>query len=144
MSAVARIALVGPMGVGKTTAIRTLCGRTTVDCDVPNLDRGAHAKATTTVGADFGEWTLDNGERLHIYGCPGQERFDFVREWVLTLSAGVFVMTDLHAPGAVQDAVRLLSEVCCLHSAALSAVLVARPASRAMLEDFRRRSIAGA
>ncbi|WP_254301264.1 hypothetical protein [Ralstonia solanacearum] len=49
-----RIGIFGAMGIGKTTAIRSLCGDVAVDCDVPNLDRQASSNATTTVGVDFG------------------------------------------------------------------------------------------
>jgi signal recognition particle receptor subunit beta len=123
MSVHLRVALMGPMGIGKTTAIRTVCGDLAVDCDVPNLDTATHAKATTTVGADFGEVDLGDGDKLQIYGCPGQERFNFVRQWVLSSSVGVFVMTDLHEPDAVAETARLLAEV-------------ARPATHAQIDAF--------
>lgn len=136
MSVHLRVALMGPMGIGKTTAIRTVCGDLTVDCDVPNLDTATHAKATTTVGADFGEVDLGDGDKLQIYGCPGQERFNFVRQWVLSSSAGVFVMTDLHEPDAVAETARLLAEVASCPSSPLAAVLVSRPATHAQIDAF--------
>lgn len=59
-----RVSLIGPMGIGKTTALRSLCGALMAATDVPNLDRAAHSKEFTTVGAEFGE--IDLGEEC---GC---------------------------------------------------------------------------
>lgn len=124
------------MGIGKTTAIRTLCGDTAIDCDVPNLDTQSHSKATTTVGADFGEVDIGEGDMLQIYGCPGQERFSFVRQWVLSSCVGVFVMIDPNIPGSAAEAANLLSEIGCTAQAPLPVVLVSRPASPHLLDDF--------
>ena len=72
-----RIAFMGPMGVGKTTAIRALCGDDMVASDVPNLDRQSHAKEFTTVGAEFGQIDLGDGEFVQVCGCPGQDASTF-------------------------------------------------------------------
>lgn len=66
-----RVSLVGPMGIGKTTALRSLCGEFMAGSDVRNLDRAAHSKEFTTVGAEFGEIDLGSGERLQLVGSPG-------------------------------------------------------------------------
>lgn len=97
-----RVVLLGDMGMGKTTAIRTLCGAMAVDCEVENLDRTAYDKATTTVGADFGVVELDNGHQLHIYGSPGQERFSFMRDWLLSVAIGVVILVDVNDPAAAE------------------------------------------
>jgi len=133
---ISRIALVGPMGIGKTTALQTLCGSLRSTSDVPNLDRAAHAKAFTTVGTEFGEIDLGGGERLQLCGCPGQQRFDFVRRWVLSVSLGVFVMVDVNAPDAVQEARALLDEVAAQSATSIALVLSARPATAAQREAF--------
>lgn len=90
-----RVSLIGPMGIGKTTALRSLCGALMAATDVPNLDRAAHSKEFTTVGAEFGEIDLGEGMRLQLVGSPGQDRFDFVRRWVLNASVGVLLMVDV-------------------------------------------------
>lgn len=106
-----RITLTGRMGIGKTTAIRTLCGEGFAGTDVPNLDRGSHLKEFTTVGAEFGDIMLSDGERVQLCGCPGQERFSFVRRWVLSVSFGVLVMVDVMQPDDLQEACKILREV---------------------------------
>lgn len=131
-----RIALVGAMGIGKTTALRALCGDHMVSSDVVNLDRGANAKEFTTVGTEFGEIDLGDGERVQVCGCPGQERFSFVRQWILSVSMGVFVMVDVNQPEAVQEAASLLKEVAALDAPPVVLILNARAAAPTTLDTF--------
>ena len=135
-ASIPRIALVGPMGIGKTTAVRTLCGEAMASADVRNLDQQAHTKEFTTVGAEFGDIDLEDGERVQLCGCPGQERFDFVRQWVLSVSLGVFIMVDLQDPSALQQACALLGEVAAAPNRPIALVLSARPAAAAQVEAF--------
>ncbi|WCM92809.1 50S ribosome-binding GTPase [Acidovorax sp. NCPPB 2350] len=131
-----RIAFVGPMGIGKTTALRSLCGDVMASSDVPNLDREAHSKAFTTVGSEFGEIDLGEGVRVQVCGCPGQERFDFVREWILSVSTGVFVMADVGSPSALDDTRRVLAEIAAQPQPPVPLVLSARPATPSQIEAF--------
>lgn len=133
-----RIALVGPLGIGKTTAIRSVCGASTVDCDVPNLDTAAHTKPTTTVGADYGEIDIGGDVLFQLYGCPGQERFGFVRDWVLENAIGACVMVDVNEPKAHIDALRLLEEIDNSSSRPMPIILSTRLASEARLDEFAR------
>lgn len=131
-----RIAFMGPMGVGKTTAIRALCGADMVATDVPNLDRLSHSKEFTTVGAEFGEIDLGGGERVQVCGCPGQERFDFLRDWVMSTAVGVFVMVDVHSPDAIEGAGALLAEAARQQQPPLTLVLSTRPACPSQMQAF--------
>jgi signal recognition particle receptor subunit beta len=133
-----RIVLFGPMGIGKTTAIRTLCGDTAVDCDVPNLDVEAHDKETTTVGAEFGVVFLSNHEELHVYGSPGQDRFGFLRQWLLSLAVGTLVLVDINQPDGLPYATELVAQFQRLAPGAAIVVLSARPAPSATLRSFSR------
>lgn len=132
----ARIVLFGPMGIGKTTAIRSLCGTDAVDCDVVNLDTDSHSKATTTVGADFGVVRMEGAEELHVYGSPGQERFGFLRQWLLNLAVGVMVLVDAEDPGALDQVEKTIHEVRQYAPAAAIVVLSARQASLETLQHF--------
>ncbi|MGH1510748.1 GTP-binding protein [Ralstonia solanacearum] len=131
-----RIGIFGAMGIGKTTAIRSLCGDVAVDCDVPNLDRQASSKATTTVGIDFGEVDLGDGELLQIYGSPGQDRFDFLRDWLISVIAGAIVMVDVNAPDTVQTSLPLLERIAAEPNRPPALVLVARPATVEQVDAF--------
>ncbi|WP_428719103.1 GTP-binding protein [Undibacterium curvum] len=131
-----RIALVGCMGIGKTTAIRAVCGTAVTDCDVPNLDTAQHQKETTTVGVEFGEVDLGDGDKLQLYGCPGQERFNFVRSWILSLSHGVFVMVDVNDRNALEQAASLLTEISDQHTHCVAAILSSRPTTSTQFASF--------
>lgn len=135
-AAIPRITLTGRMGIGKTTAIRALCGEHFVGTDVPNLDRGSHLKEFTTVGAEFGDIALGDGERVQLCGCPGQERFAFVRRWVLSVSFGVLVMVDVNVAEDLAEAQKILREVNDLPQAPLALVLSARPCTPEARECF--------
>ena len=50
-------------------------------------------KRTTTVALDYGLMKLDAGERIHLYGTPGQERFDFM--WDILTKGGLGVVLRL-------------------------------------------------
>ncbi|BEU96272.1 GTPase [Acidovorax sp. DW039] len=131
-----RIALLGPMGIGKTTAIRVLCGSDIVSSDVPNLDRIAHTKEHTTVGVEFGEIDLGGGERVQLWGCPGQDRFDFARQWLISVSVGIFVMVDLGSEKVMESATDLLREISLAPTRPVTLILCAREASNDQILSF--------
>ena len=79
-----KVLFVGSPGSGKTTAIRTISEIDVVDTDATVSDATIKRKRTTTVGMDFGKLTLGEDSALHLYGTPGQERFKFM--WDLMVS----------------------------------------------------------
>jgi len=70
-----KIIFTGTMGAGKTTAIAAVSEIPPIVTDVTNNDKSVD-KAVTTVGFDYGLLTLENGDRIRLYGTPGQERSD--------------------------------------------------------------------
>jgi uncharacterized protein len=82
-----KIIFTGPVGAGKTTAINALSDSATGRSDARASDMTAAHKAQTTVALDYGLMKLDNGERVHLYGTPGQERFDFM--WDILSEGGI-------------------------------------------------------
>ena len=61
------------------------------------------AKATTTVGLDFGQVTLENGDRLRLYGTPGQSRFEFMWKILVRDALGLIILLDNSRPDPVAD-----------------------------------------
>src|SRR5690606_33434332 len=57
-------------------------------------DRSEANKEETTVALDYGEVTLDTGEKLHLYGTPGQVRFEFMWKVLAQGALGVVVLMD--------------------------------------------------
>ncbi len=73
-----KVVVLGGMGSGKSTLVRSIAAGAVVDTDVANSDRLGADKASTTVALDYADIDLPNGERLRLYGTPGQQRFDFL------------------------------------------------------------------
>lgn len=88
-----QVTFVGPFGVGKTTAVFTLCGESVTASEVRSSlvseRRGRRVKPTTTVGLEIGEWVAPDGRSVNVVGTPSQERFDMVRRSAMPRSAGV-------------------------------------------------------
>ncbi|MFM9924062.1 GTP-binding protein [Variovorax sp. H27-G14] len=97
-----KLVFTGPMGVGKTTAIAAISETAPISTDVANADTSV-AKATTTVGLDFGELTLENGDRLRLYGTPGQSRFDFMWQILIRDALGLAILLDNSRPQPLDD-----------------------------------------
>ncbi|WP_309226118.1 GTP-binding protein [Streptomyces lunaelactis] len=78
----AKILVVGPLGVGKTTLIGTVSEIKPLFTEAVMTQAGARvdtggdrAKTTTTVALDFGRMTIDGELVLYLFGTPGQQRF---------------------------------------------------------------------
>ena len=82
-----QVVFVGPFGVGKTTALRTISDIPVVNTDVQSSEADATmrlgGKDTTTIGLDYGEWTFPDGSRVTLLGVPGQERFEAIWDTLL-------------------------------------------------------------
>ena len=89
-----KLIITGPVGSGKTTAINSLTDQQSVKTDMPVSDAVTLArKSTTTVAMDYGTLSINDEARstVHVYGTPGQERFDFMWE-ILTEGADALII----------------------------------------------------
>jgi len=82
-----KIIFTGPVGAGKTTAIAAISEVPPISTDVRCSDETQARKETTTVAMDYGYITLEDGGRVHLYGTPGQERFDYM--WAILSKGGI-------------------------------------------------------
>jgi signal recognition particle receptor subunit beta len=82
-----KIIFTGPVGAGKTAAISSISDEPIVITDEIASDMAARKKDNTTVAMDYGVMNLGDGQRVHLYGTPGQERFDFM--WEILVQGGV-------------------------------------------------------
>ncbi|TDM05953.1 MAG: GTP-binding protein [Ideonella sp. MAG2] len=106
-----RILVVGPVGAGKTTAIRAVSDIAVVDTDVRASDAVAMMKPTTTVAMDMGIMNVGEGDRVVLYGAPGQDRFDFMWDILLTQIDGVLLLLNHQAPDPLGDLRRYLDAI---------------------------------
>ncbi|HEX4896227.1 MAG TPA: GTP-binding protein [Solimonas sp.] len=98
-----KLLFAGPMGAGKTTAIAAISDIAPVATEAVNSDKAQHNKAMTTVGFDYGEVALEGGDRLRLYGMPGQDRFDFIWKTAREGALGVVVLLDNSRPDPLAD-----------------------------------------
>ncbi len=97
-----KILFTGVAGAGKTTAIGAVSEIPPMRTDVKNTDASL-GKDTTTVGLDYGELTLDGGEKLRLYGTPGQVRFDFMWQILARGALGLIILVDNRRPDPLAD-----------------------------------------
>lgn len=98
-----KIIFTGPVGAGKTTAISAISDEPIAGTDVRAQDMTAERKPTTTVAMDYGTLTLEGGERIHLYGTPGQERFDFMWDILTEGGIGLVLLLDDTRPAPFND-----------------------------------------
>lgn len=82
-----KIIFTGPVGSGKTTAINSISDIDIVSTNQNATDMTVSRKRDTTVAMDYGVIKLGNDEKVHLYGTPGQERFDFM--WSILTKGGI-------------------------------------------------------
>jgi signal recognition particle receptor subunit beta len=98
-----KLLFVGSMGAGKTTAISRVSDIPPISTDVTNSSRAEHEKSTTTVALDYGECLLPDGNKLLLYGAPGQERFRFMWRIVARGVVGIVFLVDNSRPDPLGD-----------------------------------------
>ncbi len=88
------ILIAGPMGAGKTTAIRSLSDTDIVSTEANNTEMDRVNKPTTTVALDYGEIMLGDEDKIKLYGVPGQRRFDFMWRILEKRALGLIVLVN--------------------------------------------------
>ena len=132
-----KILFSGTTGAGKTTAIGQVSEIPPMTTDVRNTDTGL-SKEMTTVGMDYGEVTLDNGDKLRLYGTPGQKRFDFMWKILSKGALGLIILIDNSQPNPLADLDTYLDGFAQLIKDTACVVAVGRTEAHAMpdLEQF--------
>ncbi len=77
-----KIVIFGSYNSGKTTTLENICEK-----------KAKVEYKGTTVALDYGN-TIINGEKIHIFGTPGQERFEFMREILSNGLNGAILVVD--------------------------------------------------
>lgn len=93
-----KIIFIGPVGAGKTSAIQVVSEIECVATEAKISEKTDVAKETTTVAIDYGRVTTSGDVKAHLYGAPGQSRFDFMwdmlSEQIAHDADGVVMMLD--------------------------------------------------
>lgn len=95
---VMRLVITGAVGAGKSTFIRTASDIEVVNTDRVATDHTSLIKKNTTVAMDFGRFTFGTAMTLHLYGTPGQSRFDFMWDMLIAKAHAYVVLVAAHRP----------------------------------------------
>lgn len=104
------ILFTGPMGAGKTTAIRAISETEVVATEAGNTDRASYDKDTTTVALDYGEILVSDEEKVRLYGIPGQRRFEFMWRILAERAIGMVLLVNQAAADPIGDMLEYLYE----------------------------------
>lgn len=148
----ARLTFCGPFGVGKTTAVQSLCGAVMVNTEavraiVPVGHTGVlgTTKTDTTVGFDYGEWLSPDGRQVKVFGTPGQSRFGEMRSMICRRDTAVVLWLNGEAGSDALDAAaaRWLAELkeLGLHNDLVVAVTRVAPADAEKVLDRLQASL---
>ncbi len=99
----------GPVGAGKSTFIRSVSEIEAVDTDRRATDETSQLKQKTTVAFDFGRLQFNPDMALHLYGTPGQERFNFIWDMLIRKAHAYILLVAAHRPGEFRYARRVIS-----------------------------------
>lgn len=100
-----KIVIAGPVGAGKSTFIRSVSETPVVSTEEHATER--IRKQTTTVAMDFGTIAFDD-QPIHLFGTPGQDRFEFMWEILCEGATGLVFLVAGDRPGHFQNARHIL------------------------------------
>lgn len=104
-----KIIFTGPVGVGKTTAITAISDEAPMKTEAIASDETAMLKDNTTVAMDYGTLRLDDGGMVHLYGTPGQDRFDFMWDILAESGIGLVLLLDNTREDPLEDMTHYLN-----------------------------------
>lgn len=104
-----RLVVTGPVGAGKSTFIQSISEIQVVDTDRRATDETLELKQKTTVAFDFGRLQFGPKMALHLYGTPGQARFDFMWDMLIRKAHVYILLVAAHRPHEFRYARRMLS-----------------------------------
>ncbi len=104
-----KLVFTGSSGAGKTTAITAISEIPVINTDVRATDlTTTQRKSKTTVAMDYGELTLEDGQKLRLYGTPGQQRFDYMWKILIKGALGLIILVDNSGPDPIGDLARYI------------------------------------
>ena len=98
-----KIIFEGPLGVGKTSAITVLSDIFPVAMESIAANDTMTNKNNTMVEMDYGITNMDNGDKIHLYGSPGQERFSIIRDIQAQGDIGLILLLNNKSDDPLED-----------------------------------------
>lgn len=102
-----KVVFVGNLGVGKTVALNNLSDVPVINTDVKSREARMadmdSAKTTTTVGFDYGEWTISSNKKAYLFGMPSQARFSAIWDFIIPDSSAIVIWAFGNQETGVED-----------------------------------------
>jgi len=105
---ITKILVTGPFGSGKTTLVEHLSDEQFSGKDVATTGELAQYKGMTTVGLDFGIMHVDDDLDVHLFGTPGQARFNFMWKILSKGALGGVFLVDSASKRALAEAEQMI------------------------------------
>jgi small GTP-binding protein len=110
MAKLYKLVVTGAFNAGKTTFVSTLSNIGVVNTDKATHRRDeAKVKSATTVALDYGQVSINGGLKVHLFGTPGQDRFDFMHELLADGMHGFIFLIDAADQSTLKQAAELLT-----------------------------------
>lgn len=108
-----KILVTGSFGSGKTTLVKTLSEIEPLltERKITSYAEKGENKKTTTVALDMGKLKISDGLEIHLFGAPGQERFDFMLDILQKGIIGAIVLVDATNPSSVEIAMNIANKL---------------------------------
>lgn len=103
-----KMVISGAVNAGKSEFIRSISEIEVVSTERKATDETRLLKKETTVAMDFGRITIANDLVLHLFGTPGQRRFDFMWEILAEGALGLIVVVDSTRPETFRETTRIV------------------------------------
>jgi len=100
---IVKIVITGPVNAGKSTLIQHISDTPVVSTDEIATDEVADVKKHTTVAMDHGILHADDDLELHLYGTPGQRRFNFMWDILAVGASGIIYLVDGSDSGSIDE-----------------------------------------
>lgn len=89
-----KILFVGNVGSGKTAAVNAISEIPVLGTETKATEQDAlRRKSSTTIAMEYGQVNMHN-TKVHVYGSPGQRRFDFMASILCQGASGMMVLID--------------------------------------------------
>ncbi|MDB5081728.1 MAG: small GTP-binding protein [Chloroflexi bacterium] len=103
-----KMVITGAVSSGKTEFIRTISEIDVISTERKATDETSLLKKETTVAMDFGRIAIAEDLVLHLFGTPGQKRFDFMWEILSEGMLGLVVLVDSTRPDTFRETTRII------------------------------------
>jgi uncharacterized protein len=103
-----KMVISGAVNAGKTEFIKSISEIEVVSTERRATDDTKLIKKETTVAMDFGRIAISEDLVLHLFGTPGQKRFDFMWEILSEGMLGLIILVDSTRPETFRETNRII------------------------------------